>query len=125
MKRKSPALALLWLLLIPGQLIISGLITTIGATLEASMYAERPDDVVGHPAPFITVMFALVGTFLVVIAVVVAIILTIVRMIVINKRNKLIDQMNTGYVAYGQQGQAPVPPYYAQDQTYYSPPEQR
>ena len=125
MKKKSPALALLWLLIIPGQLIISGLITTFGATVEASMYADRPDDVVGHPAPFLTVLFALVGTFLVVMAVVIAIILTIARMIVISKRNKLIDQMNSGYGAYAQQSQIQDPPYNAQDPTYYAPPGQR
>ena len=75
-----------------------------------------------EPVPFLTVMFALLGTFLVVMAVVIAIILTIVRMVVISKRNKMIDQMNTGYTTYGQ---ASPPPYNPQDQVYYAPPEQK
>ena len=124
-QKKSPALALLWLLIIPAQLLISGAITTLGASAEASMYSNKPEDVVGHPVPFLTVMLALLGTFLVVMAVVIAIILTIVRMVVISRRNKMIDQMNTGYGTYDQQGQTSPPPYYSQDQIYYSPPEQR
>ena len=121
-QKKSPALALLWLLMIPGQFIISTLITTLGANLEASMYADRPDDAVGHPVPFLTVIFAGIAAFLVVMAVVVAIMLTIIRMIVISRRSKRIDQMTTGYGPYDRSGPAPEPDTRDREQIYYSPP---
>ena len=121
-QKKSPALALLWLLIIPGQFIISALITTLGAKLEASMYADRPDDAVGHPVPFLTVIFAGIAVFLVVMAVVVAIMLTIIRMIVISRRNKRIDQMTTGYGPYDQAGPAPEADTRDREKIYYSPP---
>ena len=91
--------------------------------MESSMYANRPDDAVGHPVPFLTVLFAALAVFLMVIAIVVSIILTIVRMIVISRRNKRIDQMNAGYGPDDQPSMNPETYDGDRAQVYYAPPE--
>lgn len=90
-KRKSPAIALLWLLLIPGQLILGVLSVALGAWLDTMLFADRAEDAVGHGAPVFSLIIGFIVIAVTVIVILVAIILTIVGMIRINKRNKQIN----------------------------------
>ncbi len=123
MKKKSPALGLLWLLLIPGQFVLSGVFFSLAASWDAAVVSDRPDDVIGHPVPVFSMMMAGIIILITVVVILVSIVVTIVRIIAISRHNKAIDQYNQMQMYYGQmypgmpytQGQyVPAQPYYGQ-----------
>ncbi len=91
--RKSPLKALLWMLLIPGQLFLDAVFFCLGASMDAALFSNRPADAVGHGMPVFTMLIGIVLVIVTIIVILVAIILTITRMIIINRNNKLIEQM--------------------------------
>ena len=91
--RKSPLKALLWMLLIPGQLLLDVIFFSLGASMDAALFSNRPEGAVGHAMPVFTMLIGTVVAIVTIIVILVAIILTITRMIIINRNNKLIEQM--------------------------------
>ena len=93
MKRpKYPILALLWLLLIPAQLIIDFILVSIAAYGDVSM---ADPNAYGHPAPAITIFASLTAVAFTIIVVIISIVLVIVRYIILNKRyNEYKKQFN-------------------------------
>ena len=102
MKKKSPAFALLWLLLIPGQMMLAGALFSLAASLDAASASNRPDDVIGHPVPVFSMMMAGIIILVTVVVILVSIIVTIVRFIAIRRQNKAIDQYMQMQQYYGQ-----------------------
>ena len=88
MKKKSPARALLWLLLIPGQLLLDAGLITAGTMLDVSLQSGGSGDHMGHMVPFFSVIFILAAGLFTLIAVILAIVLTIVRYSKIKKTNR-------------------------------------
>ena len=93
MKRpKYPILALLWLLLIPAQLIIDFILVSIAAYGDVSM---ADPNAYGHPAPALTILASLTAVVLTIIVAIMSIVLVIVRYIILNKRyNEYKKQFN-------------------------------
>ena len=69
-------MALAWLLLIPGQLILDVILLTLGAYLDTAL---ADTDNPGHPAPAIVLLMMFVAAVFTVIIPLVSIILTIVK----------------------------------------------
>ncbi len=93
MKKKSPALALLWLLLIPGQIGVAMLLFTAGALIDEYIIFGGSASTQGHPVPFITIIFTIIAVVASFVVFILAIILTIVRFNKISKNNKMLDNM--------------------------------
>ena len=91
MKKKSPALALLWLLLIPVQLLLDVVLISAGAMLDVSLRSAGSGEHLGHMIPFFSVIFMLAAGLFTLIAIILAIVLSIVRYSKIKKANS-IDQ---------------------------------
>ena len=91
--KKSPLKALLWILLIPGQLILDAIFFSLGASLDSALFSNRAEDAVGHGMPVFTMLIGIVLAVVTILVIIVAIILTITRMIIISRNNKLIEQM--------------------------------
>ena len=80
---KKPAAALLWLLLIPAQLVIDLVLTTLGAYADTA--AADTANNLGHPAPgLIFLAIVMAGLFTVIISVF-AVIMTIARFVKLNR----------------------------------------
>ena len=82
-KSKHPIFALLWLLLIPAQLVIDTIIISLAAYGDVSM--ADPDGG-GHPAPALSILASLAAVILTIIVFIISIILVIVRYTILNKR---------------------------------------
>ncbi len=83
---KRPATALLWLLLIPAQLIVDIVLITLGAYADTAV-ADTSNNI-GHPAPGLVLLALAVAAVFTVIVPVFSIIITIVRFAVLNKAYK-------------------------------------
>lgn len=84
-KKKNPAAAFLWLLLIPLQLILDGVLFIFGAYADVSLANPAAH---GHPAPALSLLAAVAGVFITIIVIIAAIIITAVRFSILNKRNR-------------------------------------
>ena len=87
---KKPAAALLWLLLIPAQLVIDLVLTTLGAYADTAV-ADTANNL-GHPAPGIVILALAVSAVFTLIVPVVSIIITIVRFVTLNKAYKAYER---------------------------------
>ncbi|MBO4374280.1 MAG: hypothetical protein J5829_04150 [Lachnospiraceae bacterium] len=83
-KKKNPAAAFLWLLLIPLQLILDCVLFILGAYADVSLADHTAQ---GHPAPALSILAAVAGVVITLIVIVVAIIITAVRFSILKKRN--------------------------------------
>jgi hypothetical protein len=93
MKKKSPALALLWLLLIPGQIAVAMLLFSAGALIDEFVLFGGAANTPGHPVPVVTLIFSFIAVVASFVVFILAIILTIVRFNKISKNNKMLDNM--------------------------------
>ena len=84
-KSKHPVFALLWLLLIPAQLVIDTIIISLAAYGDVSMADSHA---LGHPAPALSILASLAAVVITIIVFIISIILTIVRYSILNKRYK-------------------------------------
>ena len=91
MKRKSPALALLWLLLIPGQIIIALILFAVGALIDEYVLFGGAANTPGHPVPVVTLILSFVAVVASIVVFILAIVLTIVRFNKISKDNKMLE----------------------------------
>ena len=80
MHKQNPLTALLWLLLIPAQLIAGALFILLGTVLDSYIFSGAGSGQ-GHPAPFLTLIFALLAGGATVIIIIVSIVLTIVHLV--------------------------------------------
>ena len=87
MKRKSPALALLWLLLIPGQIIIALILFVVGALIDEYVLFGGA----ANPVPVVTLILSFVAVVASFVVFILAIVLTIVRFNKISKDNKMLE----------------------------------
>ena len=76
-RKKSPARAFLWLLMIPAQLVLDMLLIAAGAGIDSRIFGS--DEAVGHGMPIFTVLMPILAIVLTVIVVILSIVLTIVR----------------------------------------------
>ena len=83
---KRPAAALLWLLLIPAQLVIDVVLTTLGAYADTAV-ADTANNI-GHPAPGLVLLALGVAGVFTLIVPLASIIITIVRFVALNKAYK-------------------------------------
>lgn len=90
MRKKSPCRALLWLLLIPGQIVVGTAFVALGAYMDSVMFSHPAPDTMGHGMPVFSLIFAIVAFVVTIIIVILSIIITIVRASAINRNNKMI-----------------------------------
>ena len=76
-RKKSPARAFLWLLIIPAQLVIDMLLIALGAALDGMIFSGSGAQ--GHGMPVFTVIMPVAVILLTVIAVTVSVVLVIVK----------------------------------------------
>ena len=104
MKKKSPLWALLWLLLIPGQLFLGSAFIALGAYMDVQMFSHPAPDAMGHGAPVFSLIFAMISLVVTGIVLILVVVLTVVRYSAISKRNRAIDQVQMmGQMPYPQQ----------------------
>ena len=92
-KSKHPITALLWLLLIPAQLVIDAIIISLAAYGDVSM---ADPNALGHPAPALSILATLAAVVLTIIVFIISIILVIVRYSILNKRYKEYNNYGRG-----------------------------
>ncbi len=85
-RKKSPARAFLWLLIIPAQLVIDMLLIALGAALDSRIFSSAEPQ--GHGVPLFTAILPMLGIIMTVIVVIVSVILVIVRYNAIRKSNE-------------------------------------
>ena len=86
MKRpRHPIFALLWLLLIPAQLVIDAILISLAAYGDVSL---ADPDALGHPAPALSILASLAAVLFTGIVFIISITLVIVRYSILNKRYK-------------------------------------
>lgn len=85
-RRRSPARAFLWLLMIPAQLLIDVLLIVLGASIDGRIFSSAEHQ--GHGVPLFTTILPMLGIIMTVIVVIVSVILVIVRYNAIRKSNE-------------------------------------
>ncbi len=96
-RKKSPAKAFLWLLMIPAQLLIDVLLVVFGSSLDGMIFSGGPEDQ-GHGVPLFTAIMPIIGFIMTVVVIIAAVVLVIVRYSAIKKsnENRVMDQGQTG-----------------------------
>ncbi len=84
-KAKHPALALLWLIMIPFQIVMDFVLVTLGAWADTSM---ANTSMPGHPAPAVVILATVVAVAFTILVPLTSVIITIVRFVILNKRYK-------------------------------------
>ena len=87
-KPKHPAFALLWLIMIPVQIILDVVLVFLGALGDMSI--ANPE-AYGHPAPGLVIVAVILAAIFTIIIPVISVVITIVRYSVLNKRYKRIN----------------------------------
>ena len=82
-KPKHPALALLWLIAIPVQIVLDFVLITLGALADTSM--ANPE-ALGHPAPGVVLLATAVAVIFTIVVPIVSVTITIIRFVILNKR---------------------------------------
>ena len=82
-KPKHPAFALLWLLMIPVQIVLDVVMISLGALADTSM--ANPE-ALGHPAPAVTLVSGIAAVIFTIVVFLLSITLTIVRAVILKKR---------------------------------------
>ena len=82
-KPKHPAFALLWLIMIPVQIILDVVMISLGAFADTSM--ANPE-ALGHPAPAVTLIAGVVAVIFTIIILLLSITLSVVRFVILKKR---------------------------------------
>ena len=82
-KPKHPAFALLWLIMIPVQIILDVVMISLGALADTSM--ANPE-ALGHPAPAVTLIAGIVAVIFTIFILLLSITLTIIRFVILKKR---------------------------------------
>ena len=82
-KPKHPAFALLWLLMIPVQIVLDVAMISLGAFADTSM--ANPE-ALGHPAPAVTLVAGILAVIFTIVVFLLSITLTIVRSVILKKR---------------------------------------
>ena len=84
-KPKHPALALLWLIMIPAQIAMDFILVTLGALADTSM---ADTSMPGHPAPALVILATVIAVGFTILVPLTSVIITIVRFTILNKRYK-------------------------------------
>ena len=82
-KPKHPAFALLWLIMIPVQIILDVVMISLGALADTSM--ANPE-ALGHPAPAVTLIAGILVVIFTIFILLLSITLTIIRFVILKKR---------------------------------------
>ena len=88
MKYKNPLRALLWLIMIPVQLLIAILLVILGAYIDGNVLFVHTPETHGHGFPVFSMLLFFFAAFVTVIVIIVSIVITIVRLVVLTNRNK-------------------------------------
>jgi len=91
MKKCNPAKALLFLLIIPAQLILGILFVLLGVYVDSQVLFSNAGSAQGHPFPAFSLVFSLIAAVVTIIAIIAAVILTITSFIRISKNNAQTD----------------------------------
>lgn len=85
--KKSRIRVLLWLLLIPLQLVISKLLVETGVAIDVKL-ASQSGYTEGHPAPGVTIIFFMIATVMMAFVVTTVIVIICVRLYYISKKER-------------------------------------
>ena len=77
-KKKSPGLAFLWLLLIPAQLIIDVILFFLGVSMDSIIFSGN-GNVTGHGIPIFSIIMPLIAIGITFFVIILSIVLTAVR----------------------------------------------
>jgi hypothetical protein len=92
MKRQNPFKALLWLLLIPAQLILGFLFVFVGVIVDGKFVFSMAEKTAGHPMPTVSLIFAMLAIVATVFVICVSILLTVIRFLQICRSNRKVER---------------------------------
>lgn len=91
-RSKSPLKAFMWLLLIPGQLILAAAFMALGTWMDAGLFSHKAENVTGHGMPVFSMIFGIIAVIVTVVVIILAVILTIAGVIRICRNNKSVGE---------------------------------